>query len=359
MIHVKGLTKRYGDKLALDNVSFDVQLGEVLGLLGLNGAGKTTVMNIITGYIGATSGTVTIDGHDISQEPLEAKRVIGYLPEQLAFYGNMRVREYLNFVCDLKHVKKSRSAHLASICEKVDIAHMTGRMIRNLSRGYRQRLSFAQALVGNPKVLILDEPTAGLDPSQIVEIRSLIREIGKKSTVLISSHVLSEIQAICTRVVVLHNGYLVADDTLDNLGSAVPAPHRVLARIQGEPVEVQAALSSIPELKQVTVLAQKEPNAYEYIIESAQQLDIRADVFRALAKADLPMLSTQGLEASAASVPSLETVFLHLVAEAAAPAAVGDATEAAAPAAVGDATERIRPRDEGLEQNRDRDLEQG
>jgi ABC-2 type transport system ATP-binding protein len=328
LIHVEGLTKRYGNKLALDNVSFDVRLGEVLGLLGLNGAGKTTVMNIITGYIGATSGTVTVDGHDVSQEPLKAKQVIGYLPEQLAFYDNMRVREYLNFVCDLKRIKKGRREHLADICEKVGIADMTGRMIRNLSRGYRQRLGFAQALVGDPKVLILDEPTAGLDPSQIVEIRSLIGEIGKTSTVLVSSHVLSEIQAICTRVVILHAGRLVADDTLENLGSAVSAPHRVLALIQGEPTQVQAALNSVPGLKQITVLTQKEPNAHEYIIESVRQRDIRADMFRALAKADLPLLSTQGSEVSAGSVPSLETVFLNLIAE----------------------QERMRPRDGDLAQ---------
>ena len=309
MIHIVGLTKRYGDKLALNNVSFDVQLGEVVGLLGLNGAGKTTVMNIMTGYIGATSGTVIVDGHDVTREPLEAKRVIGYLPEQLAFYGDMRVREFLDFVCDLKRVNENRSDHLSTICDKVGIAHMTGRMIRNLSRGYRQRLGFAQALVGNPKVLILDEPTAGLDPSQIVEIRSLVREIGKISTVVISSHVLSEIQAICNRVVVLHAGQLVADDTPENLGSTLPAPHRILACIQGDPTLVQATLSSVPNLKQVTVLAQKEPNAFEYIIESAQQFDIRVDVFRALAKADLPLLSTQSSETS------LETVFLHLIAE--------------------------------------------
>ncbi len=315
MIHVAGLTKRYGDKLALDNVSFDVQLGEVLGLLGLNGAGKTTVMNIITGYIGATSGAVTVDGHNVSQEPLKAKRVTGYLPEQLAFYGNMRVCEYLDFVCDLKHVKEGRHEHLADICEKVGIAHMTRRMIHNLSRGYKQRLGFAQALVGDPKVLILDEPTAGLDPSQIVEIRALIGEIGKTSTVLISSHVLSEIQALCTRVIVLHAGRLIADNALDNLGSTGSTLHRVRACIQGEPAQVQTALSKVPGLRQVKVAAdatqtvQKEPDAYEYIIESNPECDIRADVFRALAKADLPLLSTQS------HATSLESVFLHLIAE--------------------------------------------
>jgi len=309
LIHVRELTKRYGDKLALDNVSFDVQIGEVLGVLGLNGAGKSTAMNILTGYIGATSGSVTIDGHDIRREPRAAKRVIGYLPERLAFYDDMRVREHLDFVCDLKSVKVGRREHLASICERVGIAHMTSRIIRNLSKGFRQRLGFAQALVGDPKVLILDEPTAGLDPFQIIEMRSLIREIGRSSAVMISSHVLSEIQAVCTRIVVLHDGRLLADDTPENLGRAVRTGHRVIARIEGKPKQVQIALSQVSGIKRTSVLAQKEPDAYEYLIEGAQHEDIRADVFRALAKADLPLLSTRGIETS------LEQTFLRLVGE--------------------------------------------
>lgn len=307
MIHVEGLTKWYGDKLALDNVSFDVRAGEVLGLLGLNGAGKTTAMNIMTGYIGATSGRVTIDGHDISQEPREAKRVIGYLPEQLAFYSDMKVDEFLNFVCDLKGVKAGRSVHLARICEQVGIAHMTGRLIRNLSKGYRQRLGFAQALVGDPKVLILDEPTAGLDPSQVIEIRSLIQDAGKTSAVMISSHILSEIQAVCGRILVLHQGRLLADDTPENLGSTVSSSHRMIARIKGAPSVVQETLSRLPGLARVGVLTQQEPDAYEYLIEGADEQDIRVDVFRALAGADLPLLATRAEETS------LEQVFLRLI----------------------------------------------
>jgi ABC-2 type transport system ATP-binding protein len=308
LIHVQGLTKRYGDKLALDNVSFDVKSGEVLGLLGLNGAGKTTAMNILTGYIGATSGSATIDGYDISREPLKAKRVIGYLPEQLAFYSDMRVREFLDFVCDLKQVRVQRKEHLTTICERVGIAHMAGRLIRNLSRGYRQRLGFAQALIGDPKVVILDEPTSGLDPSQIVEIRALIREIGRTRTVIMSSHVLSEIQALCTRVVVLHRGRLVADDAPEALGRSLGSANRMVARIQGQPERVQAALNRVAGIARVVVLAQREPNAYEYTIEGARDRDIRADVFRALARADLPLLDARSGE------DSLEQVFLSLVA---------------------------------------------
>lgn len=309
MIDVHELSKRYGDKLALDRVSFHIARGEVVGLLGLNGAGKSTTMNILTGYIGATSGTVAVAGHDVAREPREAKRLIGYLPEQLAFYAEMRVREYLDFCCDLKGVRTNRAAHLAEIAARVGIAPVTHRLIRNLSRGYRQRLGLAQALIGDPPVLILDEPTAGLDPSQVVEIRALIHELGQTRTVLVSSHVLSEIQAICSRVIVLHHGRVLADDTPANLSHALQPVHRVVARIQGAPEQVQAALAPLAALEQVTLLAQAEPGTCDVLIESAAGRDIRADVFRALARADLPLLSTQAHEAS------LEDVFLHLVAD--------------------------------------------
>jgi ABC-2 type transport system ATP-binding protein len=306
LIDVVGLTKLYGDKLALDNVSFRVDSGEILGLLGLNGAGKSTTMNIITGYIGASSGTVIIDGHDVFHEPLEAKKMIGYLPEQFVFYNDMRVGEYLDFICDLKKVRKNRQAHIRDLCAKVGISHITGRMVRNLSKGYRQRVGLAQALIGNPKVLILDEPTVGLDPSQVVEIRSLIKEIGKTSTVIISSHILSEIQNICSRVVMLHNGRLVADDSPQNLSRNVGVSSRVTACIEGEPEKIKAALGRIPGLKEVILLEQRG-GAHEYAIESADNRDIRAEVFRALAAEDLPLLDTHS------SISSLEDIFLYLV----------------------------------------------
>lgn len=307
MIEVRGLTKQYGEKTALDNVSFSIG-GEILGLLGLNGAGKSTTMNILTGYISPTSGSVSIDGHDMMKEPKAAKSVIGYLPEQLAFYNEMRVIEYLDFVCDLKGIKKSaKKSQIEGACEKVGITHIKERLIRNLSKGYRQRVGFAQALLGEPKVLILDEPTVGLDPSQIIEIRSLIKDMGKNCTVIVSSHILSEIQALCERVIVLHNGKVIADDTPENLAKTVRASYRVAARIRGEKQAVEQALKTIPDIKSVRQLAQKEPGAYDYIIESGQERDIRADVFRALAKADLPMLYSYSDELS------LEDVFLNLI----------------------------------------------
>jgi len=220
MVKAANLTKRYGDKTALDNVSFAVGAGEVVGLLGLNGAGKTTTMNILTGYISATSGDVSVGGFDIASQGSNAKRLIGYLPELPAFYPEIRVSEHLDFICGIKGVykdKKERAGHIDDVCARVGIANVKKRMIRNLSKGYRQRVGFAQALIGDPKVIILDEPTAGLDPSQIIEIRNLIMECGKDSTVIVSSHILHEIQTVCNRILVLNQGQLVADDTPENL----------------------------------------------------------------------------------------------------------------------------------------------
>ena len=220
MIKIKNLKKQYGDKTALDNISFSVGTGEVVGLLGLNGAGKTTTMNILTGYISATGGDVSIGGFDIISEGSKAKRLMGYLPEQPAFYPEIRVNEHLDFVCGIKGVfkdKQERTEHIDDICARVGIADVQKRMVRNLSKGFRQRVGFAQALIGNPKVMILDEPTAGLDPSQIIEIRNLIKECGKESTVIVSSHILSEIQTVCNRIVMINEGRLVADDTPESL----------------------------------------------------------------------------------------------------------------------------------------------
>ena len=310
MVEVEHLVKYYGEKQALADVSFRIREGEVVGLLGLNGAGKSTTMNILTGYLSATSGTVRIDGHDILAEANAAKRDIGYLPEQFSFYPEMRVNEYLAFCCDLKgvtRVKKDREAHIAAICGRVGLTQVRTRMIRNLSKVYKQRVGFAQALVGSPKVLILDEPTVGLDPSQIIEIRELIKSAGKTSTVIVSSHILSEIQAICDRVIVIHGGRVIADDTPEQLSRKILATHRVAARILGEPAQVLEALRAVPGVRHVAQLAQKEPGAFYYRIEGEPDTDIRAGVFRALAQADLPLLCTYNNELS------LEDVFLHLV----------------------------------------------
>lgn len=306
MIEAIGLTKKYGDKVALNQVSFTVRDGEVLGLLGLNGAGKTTTMNILTGYIGATEGKVVVDGHDMLEEPLQAKRLIGYLPEQPPLYLDMKVAEYLDFVCNLRKVKTGREAHIMAIADEVGITHVLQRVIKNLSKGYRQRVGLAQALIGDPKVLILDEPTVGLDPSQIIEIRNLVKTLGKTKTIILSSHILPEIQAICERVVVLHQGTLIADDTPDNLSKAVYDPHRMIAGILGEEEAIRKALVGVPNLT-VDHMGQREPGVHEFLIEGIPGTDIRADVFRALAKADLPLLSSRGNDFT------MEDIFLSLI----------------------------------------------
>ncbi len=310
MIEVKNLTKHYGSKVALENVSFSVEDGQVLGLLGLNGAGKSTTMNIITGYLGATDGTVSVNGFNIVAEPLKAKREIGYLPEQPPLYLDMKVKEYLEFVYNLKKAGESdKEAHLRHICQQVGILNVWNRVIKNLSKGYRQRVGLAQALIGNPGVLVLDEPTVGLDPSQIIEIRTLIRELGRTRTIIVSSHILPEVKEVCDRVVVLHQGKMIADDTPENLSRTIYAPHRVTAWIAGETGQVESALSVLPFDCTWKQLGLKEPGVYEYEIEGPEEADIRADVFRALAKADLPMLAIKGSEIS------LEDIFLRLIKE--------------------------------------------
>lgn len=312
MIQVTNLVKRYGEKEALKGISFSVDPGEIVGLLGLNGAGKSTTMNILTGYISSTSGTVSIDGHDIVKDPTACKSIIGYMPEQFSFYPDMRVSEYLEFVCDLKGFPpdpEKRKRHLDDISARVGISKMTGRMIRNLSKGYRQRVGFAQALVGNPKVLILDEPTVGLDPSQIIEIRQLIKDSGKDSTVIVSSHILSEIQAICSRVIVIHEGRIIADGAPDRLMQDIQTNHRLAIRVQGAQKEIEAALSNLPKVRSVKALPQRELGTQDFLVEGKIGSDIRADVFYALAKANLPLLHTYGGELS------LEDVFLHLTSD--------------------------------------------
>ena len=222
MIEVRNLTKQYGSKKAVDNISFTVNDGEILGFLGPNGAGKSTTMNMLTGYISSTSGEALINGINILDEPMKAKKEIGYLPELPPLYLDMTVKEYLSFVYDLKKCKIPKQAHLEEICKLVKISDVYNRVIKHLSKGYKQRVGMAQALIGNPKILILDEPTVGLDPKQILDIRNLIKRLGKKHTVILSSHILSEIQAVCDRIVIINQGVIAADDTTENLTKPFP-----------------------------------------------------------------------------------------------------------------------------------------
>lgn len=305
MIEITNLTKTYGNKVAVDNVSFKVEKGEILGFLGPNGAGKTTTMNIITGYISSTSGTAYIDGLDILKTPEEVKRKIGYLPENPPLYMEMTVIDYLNFVYELKKIDIDRAGHIAEIMETVKITDVSKRLIKNLSKGYKQRVGLAQALLGNPEILILDEPTVGLDPKQINEIRNVIKQLGKERTIILSSHILPEVSAICERVIIISNGKIVASDTPENLSKNFENSTDINVRIEGEKEKVLEVLGKIEGVESI---AEKkcDDTSFDYYLKTVGEIDIRKDLFYALAENKMPilMLTTQNL--------SLEDVFLKL-----------------------------------------------
>ena len=285
MIEVKNLTKRYGGVKAVDDISFTAESGEVVGLLGPNGAGKSTTMNIITGYLGATSGTVLIDGIDILENPKGAKAKIGYLPEIPPLYQDMTVRRYLEFIFDLKKVRMPKKDHIGEVMEIVKITDVSDRVIKNLSKGYRQRVGLAGALMGNPPVLILDEPTVGLDPKQIIDIRKLIKSLGKKHTIIFSSHVLSEVSAVCDRIVMINNGRIVADAKTEKLSETVSGGSVLILEADGSASAVSDAVSAVEGVKRVTKTA-----GPTYTIEYESGKDVRRGIFNALSKANCPIL---------------------------------------------------------------------
>ncbi len=309
MVEVQNLTKRYGNITAVDNISFSVEPGEILGFLGPNGAGKSTTMNIITGYISSTSGTVTIDGFDILDNPKQAKTKIGYLPEIPPLYIDMTVRRYLEFMFDLKRVKLPKKEHIDEVMRLVHIGDKGDRIIKNLSKGYKQRVGFAQALLGNPPVLILDEPTVGLDPKQIIEIRNLIRSLGKKHTVIFSSHVLSEVSEICDRIIVISRGKIVADSKTDELSATLSNNLKLSLIIEGASSAVIAELKKIPDVKGVKKLRDLSGSAAKYSVDYQKDSDIRRDVFNAMARIDCPILEMQS------GNETLEEMFLRLTGE--------------------------------------------
>ncbi|MBQ7835431.1 MAG: ATP-binding cassette domain-containing protein [Ruminiclostridium sp.] len=306
MIEVKNRTKSYGGKKAVNNISFKAEGGQVLGFLGPNGAGKSTTMNILTGYLSSTEGQAFIDGIDILEDPIKAKKLIGYLPEQPPLYFDMTVDEYLNFVYGLKGCKLPKKSHLDEICEIVKITDVRKRLIKNLSKGYKQRVGFAQALVGNPKVLILDEPTVGLDPKQIIEIRTLIKRLGKNHTVILSSHILPEVQAVCDHIVVINKGRIVANDNADMLAKNLSADHKLVLHAEGNPEEIKKLLDSIPAMQRVFVAKQVEDKVNEYHLEAKEGADVRREVFKKLAGRNYPILMMRSNELT------LEEVFLKL-----------------------------------------------
>lgn len=307
MIEIQNVSKRYGNKLAVDDISFTIKKGEILGFLGRNGAGKSTTMNIVTGYISASSGHVLLDGYDILENPREFKRRIGYLPEQPPLYMDMTVDEYLRFVCSIKDVKKSYiKSHLDDITELIRITDVRGRLIKNLSKGYKQRVGMAQALVGNPEVVIMDEPTVGLDPKQIIEIRKLIKQLGEDHTIVLSSHILHEVADVCERVVIINQGKIVAQDTLDNLTKNVSDSARFRLRVAGPEREVYKVVRELPGIRSVDEMGSKEADAFDFLVESDRSVDIRRPLFQQLSKLGYPILMLRPMDIE------LEDIFLQL-----------------------------------------------
>ena len=307
MVEIKNLVKNYGSKNAVDDVSFSIKEGEVVGFLGPNGAGKSTTMNIITGYLSATSGTVTVGGKDVFHEPLAVKRQIGFLPEQPPLYVDMTVLEYLSFVFDLKGCDFNKREHLNEVMEKVKIADVKNRLIRNLSKGYKQRVGIAQAIIGNPKFIIFDEPTVGLDPMQVIEIRNLIRSLGKKHTVILSTHILSEVQAVCDRVIIIKDGKIIADEKTQKLNQTAGQSAKMKIKVAGPNREVGNLLKGLQGILRVECDGICEGDAFSYILETDPSIDVRKIIFNALAKNSWPMVGMENLEAE------LEDVFVRLV----------------------------------------------
>ena len=306
MIEVRNLTKHYGDKKAVNDISFTVNDGEILGFLGPNGAGKSTTMNMLTGYISSTSGQALINGIDILEDPIKAKSYIGYLPEIPPLYLDMTVHAYLNFVFDLKKCRLPRRSHMKDVMTLCKIQDVENRLIKNLSKGYKQRVGLAQALINNPPVLILDEPTVGLDPKQIIEIRTLIKRLGKNHTVILSSHILSEIQAVCDRVIIINHGVIAADDTASNLSNQVATDHRIMVRMDGEKAAVLQAIRTIEGIQYVRADMEREKGIWEYEIEALPNQDIRYEINRIARENHWNILLLKTMEMT------LEDIFLKI-----------------------------------------------
>ena len=308
MIRVEHLSKRYGTRYALDDVSFTIGKGEIVGLLGANGAGKSTTMNILTGYLSATEGEVYVDGVSVLDDPTAAKRKIGYLPEQPPLYFDMTVREYLDFVYELRGCTLAREPHLAEVMEVVKITDVRDRLIGQLSKGYRQRVGIASALVGDPPLLIFDEPTVGLDPKQIIEVRNLLRTLGKKHTVVLSTHILSEVQAVCERIVVIKEGHIVACERTEDITRRMEEDGRFRFKIAGAAAgEIKEALRALRDVSRVEQVGGRDGESYGFSVETRGGADVRRAVFNLCVerKWTLYGMEKRGLE--------LEDVFVRLM----------------------------------------------
>ena len=307
MIEVTNLSKRYSNHLAVDHLSFHVEKGQIYGFLGPNGAGKSTTMNMLTGYLAATEGTILINGHDVLKEPEEAKKDIGYLPEIPPLYTDMTVHEYLHFAAELKKVPKGlREQQIGEIMEMTMISDISGRLIKNLSKGYKQRVGLAQAILGYPEVLILDEPTVGLDPKQIIEMRDLIKKLGKEHTIILSSHILSEVSAICDHIMIISHGKLVASDSPEGLQKMMEGNTHLSLVVKGDAVTTEQVLGKVEGITKIETNPSKERGCVDMILSVAKDQDVREAVFYALSESRLPILSMTQSE------KSLEDIFLSL-----------------------------------------------
>ena len=308
MIEVKNVTKKYGKFTAVDNISFKINEGEIIGLLGPNGAGKSTTMNMLTGYIEQTEGDIIINGYNMLKKPKKAKKDIGYMPEGTPLYTDLTVREFVNYMAEIKGVnKKERKEKVQKIIEQTGLKDVEKKIIKNLSRGYKQRVSMAGALVGDPKILILDEPTVGLDPKQITEIRSLIKDLGKTHTVILSSHILSEVSQICNKVIIINKGKIVAVDTPENLESKVTSKNCIYVTVEDNENKINKLKDKVKEIKEIKLIQENEDGTKRYELETNTDIDLRKVIFKELAKDDITILEMKKEDTT------LEDAFIKLI----------------------------------------------
>lgn len=308
MIEVKNVTKKYGKAIAVDDISFTIQEGEIVGLLGPNGAGKSTTMNMITGFIEQTQGDIIVDGYDMLKKPKKAKKEIGYMPEGVPLYTDLTVKEFVNYMAEIKQVdKKTRKEKIEKIIEQTGLKDVQKKLVKNLSRGYKQRVSMAGALVGNPKILILDEPTVGLDPKQITEIRNLIKELGKTHTVILSSHILSEVSQICNKVIIINKGKIVAIDTPENLENKVTNNNSVYVTVEDPENKIKATTEKIKDIKNIKLVEENEDGTKQYIIEANGEVDLRKTIFAEFAKENITIFEMKKADST------LEDAFMKLI----------------------------------------------
>ena len=308
MIEVKNITKKYGKAVAVDNISFNIEDGEIVGLLGPNGAGKSTTMNIITGFIEQTEGDVIIDGYNTLKKPKKAKKEIGYMPEGVPLYTDLTVKEFVSYMAEIKQVnKKERKEKVEKIIKKTGLKDVEKKLIRNLSRGYKQRVSMAGALVGEPKILILDEPTVGLDPKQITEIRSMIKELGKEHTIILSSHILSEVSQICNKVIIINKGKIVAIDTPENLENKVTKNNCIYVTVEDKENRVDEIKDKIEDIQKIELVEENEDGTKQYLIEAEKDKDIRKTIFAEFAKENITIFEMKKADTT------LEDAFMKLI----------------------------------------------